>query len=176
MRTLTEILENKFEYVSEMQRLADTKNAGLIAFNGVIIIGVLTFLLDKNPHFLLFYYFLFVLLTSLIATFLSLTSIVAQIRHKASEVSLHKSDNLLFYGTFAQMSAKELIEALCDKYSLDNSQPALNRDYAKQCIIMGQIAVRKFKLFNSAFLWTIAGVATPISALIFLIFYNPNKK
>lgn len=176
MRTLTELLERQFQYTSDMQKLADTKNAGLIAFNGVIIIGVLTLLLDKQLNCYWYYYLMFVLGTSLVATFISLSSIVAQIRHKADEVSLYKSDNLLFYGTFAQMSSKEFIEALCKKYELSNEQQTLNKDFAKQCIIMAQIAVRKFKLFNTAFLWTISGITSPISTLVFIMFFNPNRK
>lgn len=172
---MTEKLKDIYQHSYEMMKLAETKNAGLIAFNGAIILGMVKLLKDFNDNSFLFYYFIFVIIVCSISVFLCLASLVAQLWHKESEIALTKSDNLLFFGTIAHLSPEELIEKLKSKYDLKSSNANYEKDLAKQAVIMAQIAVRKYKFFNSAIAWTFAGIATPLSVLFFKIFYDPNK-
>ncbi len=85
------------------------------------------------------------------------------------------SDNPLFFGKVSQMKSGELVELIKNRYKITDETSDYECDLARQSIIMAQIALRKFKLFNKAFLWTIAGITTPIGTIIFEIFFNPNN-
>jgi hypothetical protein len=168
-------LKEIFQHSFDMMKLAETKNAGLIAFNGAVIVGMIKLLKDFNDSCILTYYLVFVILTCCISVFLCLASLVAQLKHKESEVKLTKNDNLLFFGTIAHLTPDELLDKLKSKYNLKSENENYEKDLAKQAVIMSQIAVRKYEFFNSAIAWTFAGIATPLSVLFFKIFYDPNK-
>ena len=172
---MKEILKEIYEHGLDMQKIAETKNAGLIAFNGALMIATIKFIDDNKCNTWISYYLYFVLISCIISIFLNLTSIVAQIKHKEIEIENHNSSNLLYFGTVANKTPNELIEAIKQKYKIEEIVSEYHKDLAKQAIIISQISLRKFKLFNSAFIFTICAVATPISAIIFLLFYNPNK-
>ena len=177
MKNLVSIMKDIYLHCSDMQKLADTKNSGLIVFNSAIIIGITKLAIDFSNHMCLFFFFMYIILMCLISIFLNLSSLVAQLRHYEVEAMSFPSENPLFFGKVSQMKPKELVENLIKRYDLKEDETGkYEDDMAKQCIIMGQIALRKFKLFNLAFLWTIAGITTPIGALIYALFYNPNKK
>lgn len=158
-----------------MQKMAETKNAGLIAFNGAITLTVIKLLTDSNLNCFFHYYLFFVLGCSLISTFLNLSAISAQLKHKEQEISNHKSQNLLFFGTAANYTPQDYLKRIKSDYVIDEELTKYHEDLAKQIIINAQIALRKFKFFNSAFKWTITGIATPLSLVIYLIFFDNNK-
>jgi len=81
----------------------------------------------------------------------------------------------LFFGTAANYTPEDYLKQLNSEYNLTDEITQYNIDQARQVVINAQIALRKFKLFNSAFKWTIAGIATPLSVVIYLIFFDNNK-
>ena len=172
---MKEILKEVYQHCLDMQKMAETKNAGLIAFNGAIALATMKFLTDGNLNCYFQYYLFFVLACSLISIFLNLSAISAQLKHKEQEISNHKSHNLLFFGTAANYSADEYLKQIKSEYGLTENITKYHQDQAKQVVINAQIALRKFKFFNSAFKWTIAGIATPLSVLVYLLFFDNNK-
>lgn len=172
---MKEILKEVFQHCLEMQKMAETKNAGLIAFNGAISLAVIKLLSDVNLNPYLHYYLFFVLSCSLISIFLNLSAISAQLKHKEQEISNHKSQNLLFFGTVANYSADEYLKQIKTEYGIEETTSKYHHDQARQIVINAQIALRKFKLFNSAFKWTIAGIATPFSVIVYILFFDNNK-
>jgi hypothetical protein len=111
----------------------------------------------------------------LISLFLCLAALVAQLRHHEIERMSFTSENPLFFGKVSQMKPSELVDLLKQRYKLAEETGDYECDLARQAIIMAQIALRKFKLFNKAFFWTIAGVTTPLGAIAFEVFFNPNN-
>lgn len=175
MKNIISILKDIYVHCSEMQKLADTKNAGLIAFNGAVIIGMTKLTIDLWDNKLLAIIFIYVIATCLISIFLNLSALVAQLRHFEKERMSFSSENPLFFGKVSQMKPEDLIEILKHRYNLNDEVNKYECDLARQAIIMSQIALRKFKLFNTAFFFTIAGITTPIGALFFELFFNPNR-
>jgi len=172
---MKEILKDVYQHCQDMQKMVETKNAGLIAFNGAITLATIKLLSDGIQNCYLQYYLFFVLACSLISIFLNLSAISAQLKHKEQEIPNHKSQNLLFFGTAANYTPEDYLKQLNSEYNLTDEITQYNIDQARQVVINAQIALRKFKLFNSAFKWTIAGIATPLSVVIYLIFFDNNK-
>lgn len=172
---MKEILKEMYSHGQDMQKIAETKNAGLIAFNGALMIATLKFIEENYCNIWIVCYLYFVLTCCIVSIFLNLSSIVAQLKHKELEIENHNSDNLLYFGTVANKNPEELLEAIRHKYKIEEAVTEYHKDLARQAIVVSQIALRKFKLFNKAFIFTICAIATPISAIIFLIFFNPNR-
>lgn len=172
---MREILKEVYQHCQDMQKIAETKNAGLIAFNGAVCLASLKLAIDGGFNNLISYYLMFVVVCSLISIFLNLSAISSQLKHKELELTNYKSNNLLFFGTVANYSAVDYLKKIKQDYNLSEEITQYHLDLANQIVINSQITVRKFKLFNSAFKWTIAGIATPLSVLIYLIFFNSNK-
>jgi hypothetical protein len=175
MKEITSILKDIYAHGSEMQKLADTKNTGLIAFNGAVIIGMTKLTIDLWNNKLLALAFIYVIAMCLVSIFLNLSALVAQLRHIEKERMSFSSENPLFFGKVSQMKPEELIDTLKHRYNLNDETGKYECDVARQAIIMSQIALRKFKLFNTAFFFTIAGTCTPLGAFIFELFFNPNR-
>ncbi|WP_187477752.1 Pycsar system effector family protein [Amniculibacterium sp. G2-70] len=172
---MKEILKEVHQHCQDMQKMAETKNAGLIAFNGAITLATIKLFTDGIQNYYFQYYLFLVLACSLISIFLNLSAISAQLKHKEQEISNHKSQNLLFFGTVANYTPEEYLKQLKTEYNLNDEITKYNIDQARQVVINAQIALRKFKLFNSAFKWTISGIATPLSVVIYLLFFDNNK-
>jgi hypothetical protein len=172
---MKDILKEVYQHCLDMQKIAETKNAGLIAFNGAIILTVMKLLIDGNLNCYFHYYLFYALTCSLVSTFLNLSAISAQLKHKELDISNYKSQNLLFFGTIANYSPEDYLKQIKVEYKIDEIISKYHLDMARQVIINAQISLRKFKLFNSAFKWTIAGIATPLSVIVYLIFFDNNK-
>jgi hypothetical protein len=172
---MKEILKEVYQHCQDMQKIAETKNAGLIAFNGAISLAIIKILIDSKLNCLVYYYLIFVLFCLIVSLFLNFIAISAQLIHKEQNVVNHKSHNLIFFGTIANFSAEEYLKQIKSEYNLKDKTTKFHLDQSKQIVINAQIALRKFKLFNAAFKWTIAGIATPISILVYLIFFDNNK-
>ena len=174
---IKEILKEGYQHCQDMQKIAETKNAGLIAFNSAFMLATIKLLVDGQLHSFFHIYCYFVLVCLIISIFLNFSAINAQLKHKEQEISNNKVQNLLFFGTIANFTPEEYLKQLNSEYKLEESETKskYNLDLSRQVVINAQIALRKFKLFNIALKWTIAGLATPISILIFLSFFNNNK-
>lgn len=172
---MNEILKEINQHCLEMQKMAETKNAGLIAFNGAIALTVIKLLTDDTLICYVNYYLYFVIICSLISIFLNLSAFSAQLIHKELNIKTHKSDNLLYFGTASLYTPEEYLKTIKIKYKIDEEITDYHKDQARQIVINSQIALRKFKLFNSAFKWTIAGILTPFSVIISYLFFNNNE-
>jgi hypothetical protein len=164
--TTIDYLEKQYTHVFDMVKFAETKNAILIAFNGALIFGIAK-LANNIGSVYLYYFLLFTIAMCSISIFISFSALVAKIRHSTNNVSLRGGDNLLFFATLAHMTHDDLIEKLKIQYQCESSNNNHEKDLARQVIITSQIAARKFKLFNVAIAFTICGLLTPLSLIIY---------
>lgn len=175
MNSTEEVLNSVFASANEMVKYAEAKNAGLIAFNAAIIIGMSSLLNDFKCQPIVLGSIIFIISFNLLSAYVALLALVAQTKHKEIKVDLVQSDNLLFFGTVAQFSPDDLLRHIESRYQFSLTSSTMEHDLAKQSVIVSQIAVRKFKKFNIALALTFAGILTPASVVIYLIFFNPNK-
>lgn len=170
----TDYLEKQYNHSFEMVKFGESKNIALIAFNGAIIVGI-SKLLEGNFSCYLEYYFYFAIAMCSISIFISFSALIAKIKHKANDISINKNDNLLFYATFANMTPSELINKINENYQCESKNANYENDIAKQVIITSQIAYRKFKLYNLAIGFTFSGILTPLSLIIYKLFFDHDK-
>jgi hypothetical protein len=170
---MKEILNDVYQHCLGMQKLAERKNVGIIAFNVIVSLTAIH-LLKESQNIYLHSYIAFVLICSVIAIFLGLSAISAQLRRKEKGIPDHKNQNLLFFGTAAKYSPDEYLSQLQSEYGINEPATKFHLDRARQVVVVSQIALRKFRLFNAAFKWTIAGIATPFSVIVYSLFFD-NK-
>lgn len=151
----------------EMQKMAETKNAGLLAFNGAMILTATRVLFDPGMLLPVRVYCAYAALCSVVSVFLNLSAISAQLHYRRVPPSPHSAGNLQFFGEVANQDPQEYLVALNREY-FGNEEPltTYHRHLASQIVVNAQIAMRKFQLFNTAFKWTICGVASPAGLLI----------
>lgn len=172
--TISTLLDKLYNHAFDMVKFGETKNTALIAFNGAIIVGM-TKLANDTSNCMVYYYALFVIVMSATSVFIGFSALIAKIKHKPHEISLPKNDNPLFFATVAHMNDQELIEKITSLYNCTTENANYEKDLARQAIITSQIASRKFKLFNLAIGFTFAGIATPVSILIYKLFLDHDK-
>lgn len=175
MLILYEVLKDIYLSVHDMVRFSETKNALLIAFNSAVTVGMIKLIYDLKNEIIFVIYFSYVLAMSLVSLFISFSAVIPQVKHKERDLKLNKSDNLLFFGTIAHLEPKEYLEKVKSKYQLESINDSYEYDLARQIVISSQIAARKYQLFNRATLWTLGGILTPLSIIIYKIFYDPNR-
>jgi Family of unknown function (DUF5706) len=173
MKTI-DYLEKQYSYAFEMLKFGEAKNIALIAFNGAIIVGISKLITDKNDLYLNFN-LIYIILMSSIAIFISFSALVAKIKHSPNNLSLHRSNNLLFYATLAHMTDEELIIKITESYECERSNENHEKDLANQVIITSQIAARKFKLYNIAITIMFMGLLTPLSYIIYKLFLDQDR-
>ncbi|TBX65776.1 hypothetical protein EZL74_11620 [Flavobacterium silvisoli] len=173
MKTI-DYLEKQYGHAFEMLKFGEAKNIALIAFNGAIIVGISKLITDTiNPY--LSYYLYYAIAMSCITIFISFSALVAKIKHSPNNMSLHRSNNLLFYATLAHMTDDELIKKISESYECERSNENHEKDLANQVIITSQIAARKFKLYNIAITIMFMGLLTPLSYIIYKLFLDQDK-
>jgi hypothetical protein len=172
--TITDYLQSQYKDAFDMIKFGETKNSILIAFNGAIIVGVSKLIADASNVYL-YYFLLYIAGMCGISIFISFCALIAKITHSNQSLSLHKSSNLLYFGTLAHMTHDELLEKVRTQYGCMSVNSNHETDLAKQVIITSQIAVRKFKLFNTAIAFTFSGLLTPVSLIIYKNFLDVNR-
>ena len=73
------------------------------------------------------------------------------------------------------MTDIDLLEKISSIYGFTTENENYERDLAKQAIITSQIASRKFKLYNRAIGFTFAGIATPMSIIVYKLIIERDK-
>jgi len=169
------LLKDLFQDINELIKFAEAKNLGLVAFNLAIITGMITLISNVKDTPWLLYVISYIGVMNLVSLFLCFVSSIAQLKHKESDIELHKSDNLLFFGTIAHYIPDKFYSTIKKRYNLKSENEIYEKELCRQIVICSQIASRKFKLFNVAIMWTFAGIFTPIGILTYKIFFNPNK-
>lgn len=172
--TTIDYLEKQYADAFDMLKFGETKNLALIAFNGAIIVGFSKLVSDNIP-FWLDCFLVYAIAMCTVSIFISFSALIAKLKHSQNSISLKKSNNLLYFATLAHMDDNELIEKLVHKYDCKRSNENHERDLANQVIITSQIAVRKFKLYNSAIAIMFIGLLTPLSFLIYKLFLDHDR-
>jgi hypothetical protein len=172
--SISGVLERTYQNTYDLLKFAETKNTTLIAFNGGIIVGLAALLKDiKTP--VLSYYMMYVIAMCVISIFISFSSLIAKMKHKVHDVSLTRSDNILYFGCIALLNDEELVMKIKQLYNLEIVNSTYERDLAKQLVITSQITARKFKLFNFAIRIMFFGLLTPLSIIVYYVFLNHDN-
>lgn len=169
-------LHHIYNHVNDMLKFAEAKNAGLIAFNIAVIIGISQLNFVATDNLLLKYGGWYIVILNIISVFFSLISIFAQLRTKERIPSIDPSNNLLYFGTLALLSPEELLNQMKTRYKFISTNEVFELDMARQIIIVSQITLRKFRLFNIAMFFTFASIPPiPVFSFVFERWFNPNN-
>ncbi len=87
---LTLVLKEVFQHCMDMQKNAETKNAGLLAFNGAITLSMIKLATDDKINCYWKLYFSWMLACSIIAIIINLLAIVPRLKHKAKDKSINR--------------------------------------------------------------------------------------
>ncbi|MEI7628655.1 MAG: Pycsar system effector family protein [Bacteroidota bacterium] len=172
--TRSTLLEKLYQHAFDMVQFGESKNTTLISFNVAAIIGM-AFVCHFTSNFYICYYACFAILFSGISILIGFSALIAKVKNKTYDINLTKNDNLLYFATVAHMTDTDLLEKLSSNYGCISENENYERDLAKQAIITSQIASRKFKLYNLAIGFTFAGIATPISVLVYKFLIDRDK-
>ncbi len=172
--TKSNLLEKLYQHAFDMVQFGEAKNTTLIAFNVVAITGM-SFLCHFTANNYVCYYACFSILFSSIGIFIGFSALIAKVKNKSHEINLTKNDNLLYFATVAHMNDIDLLEKISSIYGFTTENENYERDLAKQAIITSQIASRKFKLYNRAIGFTFAGIATPMSIIVYKLIIERDK-
>lgn len=172
--TKSTLLDKLYQNAFDMVQFGESKNNTLIAFNAVIIVGMAV-VSHVTTNCYLCYYASFSILFSGISVLICFSAVIAKVKNKSHEIYLTKNDNPLFFATVAHMTDMELLEKISSLYGCTSDNENYERDLAKQAIITSQIASRKFKLYNQAIGFALAGIATPVSILIYKFLIDRDK-
>lgn len=171
---MKQLLKEVYQDCIDKQKIAEAKNAGLVAFNGAVMLTIINLLINNKLNCIFQFYLIFALFCILVSIILNLAALCSILKHKGLKKSKQYNDNLLYFGTIANYSHVDYLNIIKTNYGFDENQSIYHHDLAKQIIINSQISLRKFNLFNTAIKWTMAGIATPLSLIIFLKLNN-NK-
>lgn len=172
-------LKSIFSNVNDWLKFAETKNALMIPFSGVIIFGALAYLKADTgvPAFVRYYIMNLVIfqglaLTTVLCSFLPQTKIEWLWKNEACQ----DGDNLLFYGHIKKYDQIKYLEAL---YKANEKSPGnftkMEKDYAAQIIINSKITARKCRYFKISFWFVAWALLTPILGVIVYLFIDPNQ-
>lgn len=164
--TTIEYLELNYNHSFDMVKYGETKNATLIVFNGAIIVGMIKIINDTQVPYLSYFLFYIIAMCG-ISIFISFSALIAKVKNSINNRPFPSEDLSLFFATFARMRPDDLIRKLKTEYDCEPSNTNYEMDLARQVIITSQIALRKFKFFNIAIAFTLAGLLTPISILVY---------
>lgn len=172
--TKSTLLDKLCQNAFDMVQFGESKNNTLIAFNTVIIVGMAVLSQVTSNCYICYYAYSSIFLSS-ISILIAFSAVVAKVKNKSHEIYLTKNDNPLFFATVAHMTDLELLEKISSLYGCTSDNENYELDLAKQAIITSQIASRKFKLYNLAIGFTLAGIATPVSILIYKLLIDRDK-
>jgi hypothetical protein len=169
---MVDTLKDIFDNVNNWLKFAEVKNATLIAGNGVMIFGVMKILNDLNLNQYAIYYIYFSMILLFISLVISLISFMSKL--KIPDFLLHsestKSDNLLFFGDIVKYREQTYLKKIHELLASETTSE-LDFMYVQQIIVNSKIAINKFKLFNVALNFTIAGIVSPIGYLILHVLF-----
>lgn len=175
---MEEKLETIHQQINELLRFAEAKNAGLLAFNGFVILEAVKNIyehqssFEKWQHLLLAY----ILLLNIISFLICLSSISPSRQSNIQTKKTKNLSNLLFYGTISTLTVTEYFDQFQKKYEIKPESKEYCFDLIKQLIIQSQILVSKFNKFKVASLLTFCAFATPLGYLINEWFFKTEKE
>lgn len=146
------MLNNLYEKAVDWLKYAESKNAVLIAFNGTLIAGISFFdfmnsSLSFKTLFQMKELMVAILLLSVMISMISFIPVLSKIKFKKT---IKKPTNIFFFKSISNMTTKELIKTLNERYDLKIEAIQINTDLADQVIINCELTVRKLQLFTFA--------------------------
>ncbi len=163
-------LKDVFDNVNSWLTFAETKNAGLAAFNGVVVSALIGVLDGTRPcsiavhtAFLLLGILLFGLgLVASLWAFWPQQKVPQSLRNPDKRSGMH----VVFYGDIAAYSTPDrYLEAFTSSQKQDKGPSGLQRDYAEQIIVNSRIAIRKYRCFRIGLRLTLAAILAVAIAL-----------
>lgn len=179
MENMKDDLKEIFKNVNDWLKFAETKNAMLLAFNGVIIFGVSKFFSDNSELKELFYFvgpyyrFVFPVIIA-VSILLLLFSFIPQTKMiKLGEKKKPENVNVLFYDHLETLKPQELLEEV---YGTKNpSVTNIEKSYAQQIIVNSEITSRKFDTFKVAAWITVSGLLLIVPVIFPMINYYKKR-
>lgn len=177
---LKDILTN----VDGWLKFAESKNGAIVAFNSLIVLGIVSWFSQNYYDFMLILiiYSIQLIVLLIVATLISLVSFLAIIENMDLPLTEEPQDgkNLLFFGHLSSFSPKSLLKKLSEQNGNNkNDFSPQELDYAEQIITNSKITLSKYKLFNIALWITFWGILTPLLGIpIFIAIQkkHPHRK
>jgi hypothetical protein len=157
------------QLVNEWLKFGEAKNAVLVTFNGAAIAAVHNLGKIHEPVLsCIYWWFWCITACCAISLLIGLASFYARTSPKAiSFVTTSKEGgNAIYFGDLADMNPEDLLRLLLGNYDPASDEEYL-KDMAGQVVANAKLARKKFVLFNSALMWTLAGAITPVGLLLY---------
>lgn len=156
------VLSASLSRTVDFVKMAEAKNAALLAFASAWIVAIMNLLTGKSP--LPLHYDLALRIAMPFFAIAALTAIYSflprMLKHFHQEESGAK--NLLFFGDVATFKVAELRERMAERYSPPSAHAcsqAFLDDLCVQISVNAKIAVRKFRMFNIAAMCVLIAVS-----------------
>ncbi|MHA4213478.1 hypothetical protein [Bacillus cereus] len=170
-----DVIKSIYEDVREWLKFAETKNAALLTFNGVVVFGVLDKIVDKISEPVIKTALIIgcsIIMISIVINLISFTPLLNRLREVQSSVMNSSVEyyNLMFYGVIKDFSPQAYLDAIKIKYDIPVDQK--NLDFAIQIVTLSQITYGKLRFFNIGLCLTFIGFLIPLLACIIVFFMN----
>ncbi|MDY0850434.1 DUF5706 domain-containing protein [Bacillus thuringiensis] len=168
-----EILKSIYEDVREWLKFAETKNAALLTFNGVIVFGIFDKVVDKASDSFIKTALIMGCAIILISIIINLVSFLPQF-NTSSKIQNNvvngsqANGNLMFYEVIKDFNPQAYLDTVAGKYNLASNEK--NIDLATQIVTLSQITHVKLKYFNLGLYFTFSGILIPIVSVIIVFF------
>ena len=163
-------LQYIFSLVNEWLKFGESKNAALLAADTALALGLVKMLQSSvlSNQIVILYVSISIPILAL-AAMVCLISFIPQtaIPWLSTSSRPKETDNLLFFGDIAKYAPKSYVEALYKQAekAIDKVD-AYEEDIAEQIIVNSRIALRKYKLFNTAIWLNVVTGLSPIGAIL----------
>ncbi|KAA2215750.1 Pycsar system effector family protein [Maribacter flavus] len=172
---MEEKLELIFKNVNDWLKFAETKNAMLLGFNGVVFFGILKlFIWQSFPDVLsLKIYLVSAMIMLSVSSLGALLSFVPNLKILRPSFDFKKeNDNFLYFDVLRCKTANDII----NRYRNENEKiEDYHKHLAEQIITNATITKRKYDYFTLALWLSISSFLTPILGAVFFI-YNYTKQ
>ena len=169
-------LFRSFQLVNEWLKFAEAKNIALISLNGAAIVGMQSVWKHYNPTWPGWGWTELWLWTATVCCGLSLLVGVASLFPKTRiPPAFYRSvpdgsTGAIFFGHLARMTPEDVLRELAPGHATSEHSRYL-LDMAGQVVVNSKNARRKFALFTIAVWLTLCGVATPVGAALFYMWF-----
>jgi hypothetical protein len=154
----TDILKDIYKDVTEWLKFAETKNAALLTFNGVLLFGIVRLLQSNVSYFTtytkVFTVCIIILTVNICINLMSFIPALTQSKKQKVKSNLLPQNindlNLLFYKNLKDFNEVNFLEAIIKKYNLpvtDQTDEYL-KDLSLQIVTLASIATKKYMFFS----------------------------
>lgn len=158
-KELEDLLKEIYKDNTEWLKFSEAKNAALLAFNGVLLFGILTtinnnILSDMNTILYISAAIICVNIIILLWSFIP--------REKKNEGITTELSNALFYKEISNFNKNTYYKKICARYGFEKLDNAYYLDLVNQIVSISWIANIKFKYFT---------ISTYITIIAFIIIF-----